>query len=127
MAYHTSTDLVKYFNFPYYLKNAKLATATLLHLASEGVTDVYEHNVSNYDNVTVFPNPFNESFIINFENNDLTIPKNISILNIFGDEIYSNIFQKNNPLIKFESMPSGVYFVKLTFDNKTIIKKIVKQ
>lgn len=87
-----------------------------------------QFNIELKYGLTNFPNPFNPTTKIVY-----SIPKegfvNISVYNILGQKIESlinEVKQKGTYLIEFNgnSLPSGIYFVKMQSGNYSEIKKI---
>jgi hypothetical protein len=85
---------------------------------------------SNFKLNQNFPNPFNPTTTISY-----TIPKSgnvtLKVFNMLGHEVATLVDGYNNAnqaySIEFDgtSLSSGVYFYTLTFDNKTVSKKMV--
>ncbi len=75
-------------------------------------------------NVTLYPNPANDFFKIKSKNNI----KNIIIYNGIG-QIVSNfkIRNSNNTSIGIKHLKKGIYFVRISTENKQILKKIIKE
>jgi len=102
------------------------------------------------DRIKVYPNPANENLTISITNNQLRI-MDVSILDITGKQIMPSLrfrqkseeaISTNNEqitssqtprndghLIKIniETLPAGLYFVKIKTNNGEIISKFVKQ
>lgn len=79
-------------------------------------------NVSDFDkeSITIYPNPTQD--IINIKSSNLDIDK-IEIYNLLGKKI----LVKSNTSINISTLPTGIYFVKITSTNNTLItKKIIK-
>jgi hypothetical protein len=89
-------------------------------LDSNMYTSVEEINVSN-DQYTIYPNPNNGRFTIHHSEN----VESIEIKNLVGQMIYEDKPNYNNILIQLNE--PGIYFIKLTIYNKSIIKKIIVQ
>jgi hypothetical protein len=71
--------------------------------------------------ISIYPNPTNG--ILNIKT-DLKYQKiNLSVLTLIGTELVSTI---NQTQIDINSIPSGIYFLKIVIDSKTEIKKILK-
>ena len=86
--------------------------------------------LGDYDGLMVSPNPFNESVLIEF-----AIPEeeraNVSVYDIHGRkvaELYDAITEaKQAKQLTFNASPlsSGVYFCRLTTDEKVSIRKLI--
>ncbi|NAS31799.1 T9SS type A sorting domain-containing protein [Flavobacteriaceae bacterium R38] len=77
------------------------------------------------DGVTAFPNPVVNELTISIPGNLSTVP--VSVFNISGQLIYQQNTNVNGNRVNvpFNSMPNGVYFVRLAMDNPVVLK-IVK-
>ena len=74
-----------------------------------------------FNNVAVYPNPFNE--IININSNIAL--ETTEIYNLVGERVYSQAF---NNQIDTSFLSSGIYFIKLYgADNAVFVRKIVKR
>ena len=74
-----------------------------------------------FNNVAVYPNPFNE--IININSNIAL--ETTEIYNLVGERVYSQAF---NNQIDTSFLSSGIYFIKLYgADNAVFVRKIVKK
>ncbi len=72
--------------------------------------------------VNVYPNPFDNFIIVE----GIATPKNqLSIKNIEGKILLQQSFE-NQQTIATPHLPKGVYFIEITTENGTTIKKIVK-
>jgi uncharacterized repeat protein (TIGR03803 family) len=77
----------------------------------------------NADNLLLYPNPNNGSFII-----ELNIKSQINITNVLGEIVFNQSLEPGKQNIDILSQANGVYFVKVT-DTKGVsaVKKIMKQ
>ncbi len=74
--------------------------------------------------VMIYPNPFNTSTTISFNEEQKNIV--ISIKDVFGKEIYSKKFTGKKLIIDKGEMQAGVYFVQITDEKKNVCnRKIV--
>ncbi|MCF6365839.1 MAG: endonuclease [Bacteroidales bacterium] len=97
------------------------------------VSDIFSLNVKslvsvsvlNEQSVFVYPNPTNDVINIFIKNNNLK--GNIKISNVNGQELFNKTINSNNSKIDLSKYPSGVYFIEIKTNNKTVIKKIVKK
>ena len=79
------------------------------------------------DEISIFPNPFVESFVINLQNQDYSMIT-IEILSMNGQLLTS--FQSTNQQTEIDLIgySSGVYHVRVSTENQVIANtKIVKQ
>lgn len=82
-------------------------------------TEVKETN--HDDNLTIYPNP--TEYFIKIELRDDNIrAKNISIYNSAGLCIYNNVFINE---VDVRDFPSGLYLIKINFDDYTHIEKVI--
>ncbi len=73
--------------------------------------------------ITIYPNPVSD--ILNIDLQSSTIEKGmIQIINTLGQVILSELFTSNNLKINTSNIISGVYFVKITAENKQVVKRI---
>lgn len=71
----------------------------------------------------IFPNPTTGSFTIN---SPIKI-NTIEIYDIVGKQVMSLTSNKNTERIQLTNSPAGVYFIKLTSDNGSVVKKLIVQ
>lgn len=76
---------------------------------------------SEKNEIQIYPNPANNYIQINRKGN--TEIKNISIYSALGQKIYSSMFYSETILVS--QLPSGIYFVKIEFVNRTVKKRFV--
>ena len=77
-----------------------------------------------YDNkgIYVYPNPTKDNITI--ETNS-TNEQKLEILNLIGQTVYTSVITKK-AVVKTSAFPVGVYFIKLSTDKETVVKKFVK-
>ena len=81
-----------------------------------------EQNVSNNDEVRVYPSPSNGKITIeNIKDHQFS---NADIYNVEGEKVYS-FTPSAHTVIDLTTLPSGVYFLQLKGDKITITKKLV--
>jgi len=81
-------------------------------------------NNLNIEEVSLYPNPFTNSFL-------MTFPSNMLIAEVTVTDIYGNTIVKQNNLSKsaiidLSGNQNGIYFISIKSGNLTIIKKICK-
>ena len=83
-------------------------------------TDINNTNVTN-NSLSIYPNP--ATSFITIETN--SVIENVKIVDIAGKVL----IQKDNVTssIDIKDLSEGVYFVKIQLDNKTIVRKLVKE
>lgn len=95
-------------------------------LIVSGVNQNLSNEDFNSDNlfIKIYPNPTQN--VLNFSTTDNTSINNVSILDISGKVVInSNNF--NNNSVDISKLQSGVYFVKFSSDEKSIVKKFIKE
>jgi putative heme degradation protein len=76
--------------------------------------------------LNIFPNPSNGVFTITFQN----MPnKNseIEIFNSLGQRINKDVLNTQTKTIDISSFPKGIYFLKISFGEKYVFKKIITE
>ena len=82
------------------------------------------HNVVHKNEIEVFPNPVDNRFTIKLQNENSKI-KNIQLLDLMGKE---QKISTSGHSIDASDVPSGVYILQVTFDDKkALTKKIIIQ
>ncbi|MCB0752529.1 MAG: T9SS type A sorting domain-containing protein, partial [Ignavibacteriae bacterium] len=82
------------------------------------------------------PNPFNPTTIINYSisanDENLTSAKNVnlSIFDFLGRQVITLVNKQQNPgnyeiIFDASQFSTGIYFYKLDFDEKSIVKKMI--
>ena len=69
--------------------------------------------------LSVYPNPFNEMFVLEFTEN---IRTQYSLFNIMGIQLMSGKTEGQITHIDTNTLPSGVYFIKVDGKTKMICK-----
>jgi len=76
------------------------------------------------DNYLFYPNPFVNNLNLILNQNEQ--PKLISIIDSKGNNVYTNSYFESPKIeIKTNEWSSGIYFLQIVYDNKTISKKII--
>jgi hypothetical protein len=77
----------------------------------------------------VYPNPFTQSTSIEY-NLKKSSEVSVEVYNILGNKVSSfaaaELQSSGKHTYEFGNQPSGIYFVKLTVDNKSAVSKIVR-
>jgi len=106
--YHTTNDLIQYFNQPYYVMLTKLSLGTLAEFVGVGLTSIEEHHTTcDYKLEQNYPNPFNPSTVISYQlpvSSDVTL----KVFDVLGNEVATLVN---------EEKPSGMYNVQCTINN----------
>ena len=72
----------------------------------------------------VYPNPANESITISCSENE---PTTIYLLNMQGEILFLSQLHNNKTIIDIRDFASGIYIIKLIYNNGFVIKKVVKE
>ena len=84
-----------------------------------GIDNVFENNLQ------VYPNPTNGVITISLKNIESEI--NIVIINVVGETIINKTLRDNETEIDLSNYSKGLYFIRLSKENETIVKKITVQ
>lgn len=76
------------------------------------------------DGISIYPNPAEDYLVVR---SDISI-KALHIINISGEKVYTNTIRPTEEFsIPVSQLASGVYFLQIETDNKTLIKKFIKR
>jgi len=80
----------------------------------------------DFESINIYPNPTDGEFIIDLKSTQVS-EFDISIFNIEGAKIQSNILATNNQLltVKIKDVNQGIYFIKIKSASGIIVKKII--
>lgn len=100
------------------LSTDDISLNTTYSCATNGIADIYSQEL-----ITVYPNPANSSFKIN----NLQAEKNVTIkiTNNLGQIVYSEILSGKKEQLIFPNLPSGIYLVSVSTDDKSASRKLV--
>ncbi len=105
--------------------NTALNATQVSNSASSGALSIKD--ISFTDLVSVYPNPFGDEFYIKLKTNSTSFLK-INMFDIQGKNVLSKTFRDlsliNQPI---ENLKSGLYTLKIEFNNQIIRKKIIKK
>ncbi|WP_296385797.1 endonuclease [Winogradskyella sp.] len=74
-------------------------------------------------NVKLYPNPVKNNLTIDLKSD---LDTNIEIYDILGKKVFQSTLNKTST-INLQALKTGIYIVKITQDNATISKKLIKQ
>lgn len=95
-----------------------------LNVLVEPCTSI-EDNASGYlKNLSVYPNPFNDTFYIELAND---LEKNISVSDVTGKVVLEQHSLESKQNVSLQQFPSGLYFVTVTIGNTSRTVKIIKR
>lgn len=97
-------------------------TGTALIAPCSTVTSIQNNTESNSE-VSIYPNPFKD--LITIKNNN-TSQKEIEIYSILGQKINAYSSKEKTIEINTSELLSGIYFVKVKWDDKSVLQKLIK-
>lgn len=120
--YHTATDLVSYFNVPYFEKTSKLAIASIATLAVPVLLNVPE-NIKPTKFI-LFPNPASEKITLYSLKN---CNANILLYNTDGQLIEQHLLVNHfEKTIDIAQLPEGIYLLYISIEGeKAQLKKLI--
>ena len=74
-------------------------------------------------NVKLHPNPFKNNLTVDLKSD---IETNVEIFDILGKRVFQNAFNRTSTL-NLQALKTGIYIIRISQNNKTISKKLVKQ
>jgi len=99
----------------------------LFKLDNNGVITVIKGSLPSEINTVAYPNPTTDFVYFSFAENQQSI-KTVSIYNMQGQIVKTESVNKQNSKISLKSLPAGLYFYRITENNKLLqTGKIVKQ
>ena len=109
-------------------KGANLCNGTL-KTYPVGIWNTSMNNISNENEILLYPNPANNFINIQYLGNSLTNFQ-VAIFDILGKNILNqnvNVSNKDDQKIDITHLPKGIYVVKITGNNFTASKTISKE
>jgi hypothetical protein len=82
------------------------------------------NEISIEDAVSIYPNPSDGSFTIEYNDNT---PAAISVIDMLGREVYKQALDAGSTNIDLHTLPKGCYFIKLVSGNRTGAKRLIIQ
>ena len=99
--------------------NSGRATVMKYDSVSSGINDLQESRLS------IYPNPATDKITI--ETSGETIGSSLTLLNIEGQQLITSQITQQKTQLDISSLPSGVYFVRLTNDRTVEVGKFIKK
>jgi hypothetical protein len=95
--------------------------SNVIYVAFAGINEGVENDI------TVYPNPFSDVITIKSDKNFINKNMKITIFNSLGQEIKTELlFSENNIVINASNFERGVYFIKLSNNGNSLVKKLIK-
>ena len=84
---------------------------------------------SNIYPVTIYPNPSNGLFSVEFNSNSKYQNLKLEIINLLGQKIYQTNITHQKSAINISSQQSGMYFMRLIDNSGTVVerRKLIKE
>lgn len=78
------------------------------------------------DNITIYPNP--SSDVIYIKHNVIgEVIIHYEITDVLGKTILSSETSKNEFIVNTNQLKTGIYFIRLTINNSSVVKKLIKE
>ena len=111
------------YNIPYYHlllassngQSVNFEIHVIMHYVYDGVDD------KETDRVSVYPNPMRDVFFVGIDN-DSSVQR-VEVFNVTGQRVITSTETE----INVSELESGMYVVRITADDRTVIRHIVKQ
>jgi hypothetical protein len=81
-------------------------------------------DLTNLAKVNVYPNPTSD--IWNIELNE-TLVSSLELIDLQGKRVYSSYSIKSNQSVDASSFPKGIYFLRITSNSESLIKRVIKR
>ena len=88
------------------------------------VIDISTSVVENSSYTGIYPNPASTCIYVNVENSDIF---SYQIININGQLISSGKSISNGNAIDIKDLSAGVYYIKISTDNKSFVNQLIKE
>lgn len=88
--------------------------------ASCGIVGVSVTELTNVNDITIYPNPFSSSATISITDLSQINKAELVMYNVLGEVVLSTKLPEQLTTIKTNHLSSGVYFYKIIFENKII-------
>jgi hypothetical protein len=98
-------------------------------VASANLIVVDDVNIvkNELQSIRIYPNPTTGELRIEVINGACPIVENVEIFDVYGNIIKSKIVNlKSEIAMDISALQAGLYFVKITTENGTLTKKVVK-
>jgi len=117
--YHTETDLVQYFDVPYFEKVAKLGFATVATLAVPFDGNIGVEESDGHEWLNARPNPFTDVVRIDLPKDSRRI-RSVELFDVMGRKVETLSYEMhgNSLLLDGRSLPTGVYTLSILTEGK---------
>ncbi len=104
--------------------NTGFYVLTSFDIETDGILTIEENILSD---LSIYPNPSTE--IINIQSSLLTETVGLTIYNLQGQQLFSENKTPNNGTVQMDvsNLVTGIYFVKITSEGNTVIKRVIKE
>jgi len=96
-----------------------MITVNVIHQGTLGINE----NESN-NQIKVYPNPAKDILTIETNSNK---EQKIEITSLIGQTVYTTIINNKKAIVNTSAFANGVYILKLSSDNETVVRKFVKE
>lgn len=100
----------------------KTPTISPLRLSNQNLEEDNKELLTN--KFKIYPNPNNGQFVIDLDEDENVM---ISIYNIQGQQIHSNLNASGKVNLNLSRYPQGIYFVKIVSGNNAVVERIIKE
>lgn len=105
----------------------KWLTRVMYEFGNETATDEIVKPINNSLRLSTYPNPFSQATQIKIDSQEANA--NLEIFNVKGQRVHKKTVQINNGTADYtwnmNSLPSGVYFIKVSSGNQSQTKKVL--
>jgi hypothetical protein len=89
------------------------------------VNDVTEITDPVARDISLYPNPVFDELVLNTGNN-YTEKITLSLHNILGNKVMEETLSGGSHILDLKTLPSGIYFIRLSYKTENIVRKIIK-
>ncbi len=96
------------------------------NLSQSNNEDTETRGSTKVEDFSIFPNPTTGKIVVDIHNAEKSIKGEFYILSLDGKVLMSGDLNSNNLSIDISELIGGMYFMKLRFGKKSLIKKVLK-
>lgn len=83
---------------------------------------------NNFPNILIYPNPTTDNLIIDFQKEDNSDKRKLTVLNQLGQEVIAEEIKSISHLVSLDTLPKGCYFILIEESNIIVhTSSVVKQ